>query len=320
MRGQQRVEHAGRNSRRGGEWPRHHVCGAHARLALSSRGCPARAKKYTGCCTGIGVTSRSGSRASRLASATKKSSVRLRSSWARSSQSPEMQLHADPRKLLDETRRRRSQERIRRVRATPDRHAPGALGRMTDRLALEFVRHAQQVAGAFDVQPAKIGGHDPDGGTQEQAVAEPALEVLDAAGKRRLADVQGGGRPHETAVLGQGDDLAQLLEFKCHASRIYLRYQTCIGHMGSGKPTLRARIRWRVPGTAVPGKNSKQLSAGVGNQRHAKEIRRSFRRRAGRGAGCAGRTPPRRRHRSRTSSSSGVTTSAASTSARTTAA
>ena len=79
---------------------------------------------------------------------------------------------------------------------------------MTDRLALEFVRHAQQVARALDVHPAEIGGHDTGGRAQEQAAAEAALEVLDAAGQGWLADVQRRGCPYETAVLCQGDYLA----------------------------------------------------------------------------------------------------------------
>ena len=46
-----------------------------------------------------------------------------------------LQLHADSRKLLDEARRRGTQERVRRVRSAADVDAAGAQGRMTDRLA-----------------------------------------------------------------------------------------------------------------------------------------------------------------------------------------
>ena len=49
-----------------------------------------------------------------------------------------MQLYADLRKLLDEARHRRSQERVRRVRAAADVHPPGAHRSMTDRLALDL--------------------------------------------------------------------------------------------------------------------------------------------------------------------------------------
>ena len=98
--------------------------------------------------------------------------------------------------------------------ATPCQRVADYIAGMTDRFALQFVCHAQQVTGAFDVQPAKIGGHDAGGGAQKQAAAEPALEVLDAAGKRGLADVQRCGGTDEGAVLRERDDLAQLLQFE----------------------------------------------------------------------------------------------------------
>ena len=48
-----------------------------------------------------------------------------------------------------------------------------------------------------------------------------AFEVLDAARQRRLADVQRGRGPHETAVFRQRDHLAQLLEFEGHVVQSY---------------------------------------------------------------------------------------------------
>ena len=142
-----------------------------------------------------------------------------------------VQQHVDARVLLGEPGHGRSEERFRRERATADGHAAGPQVALRDRFTVEVVGHSQQVAGALDVQAPEVRRHDAAARTGEQLAAEVLLEALDAARKCRLADVQRGGCAHETAVLGQRQHLAQLLEFERHALIVYRQYAICIGHM-----------------------------------------------------------------------------------------
>jgi hypothetical protein len=82
---------------------------------------------------------------------------------------------------------------------------------VADGLALEFVGQSQQVARALDVESPHVGRDHPRARAHEQAAAEASFEVLDAAGQGRLADVHRRGSADEAAVLGQRDDLTQLL-------------------------------------------------------------------------------------------------------------
>ena len=66
--------------------------------------------------------------------------------------------------------------------------------------------------------PAHLGELDPARAAVEERGADLGFQRLDAAGQGRLREVAGGRGPHDRAVLGHGDEVAEPTKVHGYAS------------------------------------------------------------------------------------------------------
>src|SRR5690606_18081321 len=97
-----------------------------------------------------------------------------------------------------------------REQAEPDGAGFGILAAAGD--LRQLVHVGQDLAGALDDLAPDRGQHDLARGALEQRHPEFLLQLPDLRRQRRLADEAGLGRPAEVAVLGQGDEVAEVAQ------------------------------------------------------------------------------------------------------------
>jgi hypothetical protein len=66
----------------------------------------------------------------------------------------------------------------------------------------------------LEERAARVGQSDAVAGSDEERDAELALELADLLRERWLSDVQPRGRPSEVQLLGDGDEVAEMAEFR----------------------------------------------------------------------------------------------------------
>ena len=88
--------------------------------------------------------------------------------------------------------------------------------------AVEFVGHADEVARPLDGQATDVGRHGPAAGPLEHRRTEVTFERLDAARQGGLTQVECGRRANERAVLGDRQQVSQLVEINPHAPRVWI--------------------------------------------------------------------------------------------------
>ncbi len=108
--------------------------------------------------------------------------------------------------------RLRQQRDMRGERQTRDHFAGGAAVKLLD-LVAGAPHLGQDRAGAAHEGLAHRGEDHAAGAALEQRRAELALELMDAARQRRLGELQMPRRGAQTAALGDGNNVAKLIEF-----------------------------------------------------------------------------------------------------------
>ena len=122
--------------------------------------------------------------------------------------------------VFDEARDGAAEDHFRRKRARTQHQFLASQGAVADDFVLQRFCHACDLARMLDQHASQVGRHHAVAFAQEQWRPGLGLQRLDAAGKRRLAEVQRRGRLDEAAVLIEGQEMLELSEFYRHAQRV----------------------------------------------------------------------------------------------------
>ncbi|MCY1305922.1 hypothetical protein D9M70_557510 [compost metagenome] len=127
-----------------------------------------------------------------------------------------LELHPHPRIVIDESSYRLRDQLRGRRRAAAETHPPGLQSVELADFVGQVVRAMHQAAGVFQHQQALPGRLQVLAGAVHQAAADVVLQGLDAAAEGGLRQVHRGGGGNEAAVLGQGDEVAELAKVDMH--------------------------------------------------------------------------------------------------------